>query len=138
MDEGDEGATARDVVVPVVHQHVDRIERGDVVPPQGGDEDRVAWLQLGGLSLLQRAGEAGVGLEIGPQRVGHAHRLSGQGVVERADVEVAGGLGREQGEAPAPERHDGNIVRQVEVRGDFGLVAQPDARLRIALHGGMG
>ena len=42
----------RRLAPPVIHQHVERLERLDVVPPHGRDEQSVARLQLGDLRDL--------------------------------------------------------------------------------------
>src|SRR3546814_15855014 len=59
-----------------------------------------------------------------------AYRGSGGGVGQRAEVEMADLLGREQGEAPPPRHNAGDIVERIIVGGDFRPIADPDARFR--------
>ena len=55
----------RRLAPPVVHQHVERVERLDVMPPHARNEDRIARAELRDLRVLQRLGEARERREVG-------------------------------------------------------------------------
>jgi hypothetical protein len=84
------------------------------------------------LGVPQRLAEAREALVVGRREVDQADGLAGRVEVERADVQVGQLVGREQGEAAPAGGHHGQVVRQVVVGGDAGLVADPDAGQRVA------
>ena len=94
----------RRLAPPVVHQHVEGVERLDVMPPHAGNEDRIARAELGDLRVLQRFGELREFREIRPREIDQADRLAGRREVERTDVEVLQLFGRKQREAATPRR----------------------------------
>mmetsp|Transcript_10001 Transcript_10001/g.40585 ORF Transcript_10001/g.40585 Transcript_10001/m.40585 type:complete len:550 (-) Transcript_10001:734-2383(-) len=112
---------------PGIDQQVDRGQALDMVEPHAGDVDRIARRQLGRFARGQRVAEAREALEVRLVEVHQADRLAGGGRVQRAEVEVGQLLGREDGEAPPAGGDDGEVVRQVVVRGNAGAVAEPQA-----------
>jgi hypothetical protein len=83
----------RSVVPPVVHEHVERLERLDVVPPAEGDEQRVAGSELGVPGVPQGLGMAREPRMVGVRQRHHAHGRAGRREVERRDVQVGELLG---------------------------------------------
>ena len=98
------------------------------MPPERGNVDRVAGLDLGGPRRRQRLAEAREALEIGGVQFDHARRLPRHGAVERPDIEIVDLIGRKQREAPLPRGHASDIVRDVEMGGDDRAIAQPYPR----------
>ncbi len=121
------------VAPPVIDQDVEIRGSLDMVPPKGGDEDRIASLQLGHLPACQRLGEAGVAVEIGGVEIDHADRAARRRVVDRAEIEVAELTAWEEREAPLPDRADRQIMRDVIMCGNPRARADPDAGQQFAL-----
>src|SRR5688572_6167356 len=71
---------------PVVHQHVEALERLDVVPPQWRDVDRVARPQLGNLRCGKRLAEAREAFEVGLAERHQADGRAGRREVERSYI----------------------------------------------------
>jgi hypothetical protein len=67
----------------MVDQHIDDIKRDDVVPPDCGDENRVAGLEFGDLSGGESLLEPWGALEIRIFERDHAYRCAGGRVLER-------------------------------------------------------
>ncbi len=63
----------------------------------------------------------------GACEIDHADRAAGRRIVDRAEIEVAELLRRKEREAAPPDRHAGEIVGKVVVRGDARARAHPDA-----------
>ncbi len=82
--------------------------------------------------MFQCLREAREAVEVGLGEIDQAHGLACGRDVQRADVEVGHLPGREQREAAAAGHHAGEVVGQVEVRGDAVAVAEPDADDRVA------
>ena len=116
---------------PVIDQHVQGIERADVVPPDRRNEDRVPGLELGDFGLRQRCGKARVAFQIGRIRIDHARRRTGHGVIERTDIQVGELIGREQREPSSSGYDAGDVDRGIVVRGDPRRIADPQPRRRI-------
>ncbi|EEF23708.1 conserved hypothetical protein, partial [Ricinus communis] len=113
-------------VPPVVHQHVDRLQRADVVPPQVWYVDRVAGFQLRGLGDFQGPGEARELLKVGVFERDEADGRSGRRPLEWAHVEVLHLIGREQSEAASSSDNTGDVLERVVVGGDDDTIADPD------------
>jgi hypothetical protein len=123
----------RRLAPPVVHQHVQGVERFDVMPPHAGNEDRIAGCELGDLRVLQRCGEVRKFREIRPREIDQADRLACRREVEWTDVKVLELFGRKQSEAPVPRNDARDVIRQIVMGGDARAIAQPDAHERLAI-----
>ena len=69
---------------------------------------------------------------IGRAEIDHADRAPGRRIVDRTEVKIGELIGREQREAPVPDRAASQVVGKVVVRGDVGGIADPDVGQRIA------
>ena len=98
-----------------------------MVPPERGIEERIAGLELCDLRRVQRLAEARIALEIGVLEIDHADNLPAWRWLERSGIEVCDLLGREEGEAPLPDKATGDIVRHVIMRCCRRAIADPDA-----------
>src|SRR5687768_8950155 len=123
----------RRLAPPVVHQHVQGLERLDVMPPHAGNEDRIARAELGDLRVRQRCRELREFCEIRLREIDQADRLACGREIEWTDVEVLQLFGREQREAAAPRNDACDVIRQIVMGGDARAIAQPDAYERLAI-----
>lgn len=110
----------------IVHQHVELVERLDVVPPECGDVDGVPGTKLGHFRGLQGSGEARKAREIRMTNDDQAHRLAGRREVERADVEISDLVRRKHRKSPPAGHYASEVIGVVEMRGNAGAVADPD------------
>ena len=117
---------------PVVDQHIEIFQRFHMVPPHAGNEDGIARLQFSTKRMAHRFGKAREPAQVRLVQVHQADWLACWREVERPNVQVLQLVWREQGEAAAAGGGAGQVVRQVVMGGDAGLVADPDAHERVA------
>src|SRR6185312_17303042 len=112
-----------------VDEAVDRRQRLNLVPPELRQIKRISRLELHPQRLLANLlEERKVPFRWILGRGGETHRSARHGVVDRADVELADQLWREQRESPAAGDHTGEIVEGVVMAGNVRARAEPDAR----------
>ncbi len=98
------------------------------MPPEFGQEQRVAGLKLDHPGAGRGGREARVTRIIGWRAGRHGDRLACQGVVDRPDIEITDRIGRIEGEASSPGHDAGDVVVGVVVAGHAAGIAQPNAR----------
>ena len=128
-----ERAVALRIMPPVIHQHIEGFKRLNVVPPQRGNENRIAGAKFGRLGGRQRLAELGVALEVGMTQRHEAHRRAGGSEVERTDIQVGHLLRREQREAAPPGDHAADVVPLIDMSGRGDPIAEPDPRQHIVV-----
>ena len=79
-------AAFRALEPPVVHRDIQGLERLDVVPPEGGDEDGIPRLDIDRFRHRQGLREARVAFQVGGGDFHQAGRLSAGGKVQRPYV----------------------------------------------------
>ena len=121
VDEGGGG------VPPVIDHGVERVERLDLMPPQGRVDQRVARFKIGDFTDRHRLGKLGEALEIGVIDIDHGDDLPGGCRIEGTGVEIGDLIGGKQGEAPSPDHAHRNVVRHVVMCRRSRAVADPYA-----------
>ncbi len=100
MDEGLDrlkaGLGGPGIVPPVIDEHVEIVERADVVPPHIRDVERVARVQIGDQRGIERAVETWETIEIGIVEIDQADRRARGREFERTDMEVGDLIGRDK------------------------------------------
>src|ERR1700733_3568581 len=108
----------RDVAPPIVDEHIEILERLDVVPPQGRDIDGIAGRKFCKFGGGGRLGEAWKAIEVRIANVDQADWLASRGLVQRTDVEILDLIGRKHRESTPSTDHAGQVFCVVEMRGN--------------------
>src|SRR5690606_34648206 len=94
------------------------VRRLDLVPPELGQVERVAGLELDDQGAIADRVKAGVPRVPRRARSGEAHRLTGHRVIDRPYIEIGDRFGRIERETPPAGDDAGEVVECVEVAGD--------------------
>src|SRR5258708_11687067 len=114
------------VAPPIIDEYIEVLARLDVVPPQGGNVDRIARLELGTLRNRGCLGKSWKTHEVRIAHVYQADRLARRGQIERTDVQIFDLVGRKHGEAAPSAHHAGQVFGIVEMRRNARAVPNPD------------
>src|SRR6266478_24175 len=111
------GPLAGEVVPPIVHEYVERLEGFNVVPPERRDVDCIPRTQVSHLSRGERLTKFRVAFEVRFSKRHQAHGRAGRREVERTDVKVRDLVRRKQSESSAPGDHAPDVVSLIDVGG---------------------
>src|SRR5258708_40241160 len=117
-------------VPPIVDQDVEWRQGSNRVPPHVGNEYGIAGLEFSDLSRSGGPLEARKAREVGIVDIDQADRHTLRGEFEGSDVEILQLLRRKQHKSAAPRGDAGDVVIEVEMRGNRQCVADPRRRLR--------
>src|SRR5260221_11443032 len=115
---------AGEVVPPIVHEYVERLEGFNVVPPKRRDVDCIPRTQVSHLSRGERLTKLRVAFEVRFSKRHQAHGRAGRREVERTDVKVRDLVRRKQGESSAPGDDAPDVVPLIDMGGRRDAVSE--------------